>query len=70
MSRMGAGREWVRGWRFERRRSMVWLLCGRVVVRTCCCAGSGCGRGLGGFIFWEGEVVRLSILVLDKRQLA
>ena len=32
MSRMGAGREWVRGWRFERRRSMVWLLCGRVVV--------------------------------------
>ena len=34
MSRMGAGREWVSGWRFERRRSMV-----LVVMRTCCGAG-------------------------------
>lgn len=41
MSRMGAGREWVSGWRFERRKSIANLLCGGVVV-------------LGGVLLWTG----------------
>ena len=53
MSRRGAGREWVRGWRLERRRSIGGLLCGCVVVL----GWVGLWKGFWGNC-WEGEVLR------------
>lgn len=45
---MGAGRAWVRGWRLERRISIV-----LVGVWLCC----DCGRGLGGlYVPWDGSL--------------